>query len=151
MRCHLTVHDQTGYIYGINHPIFPFPSILDELFFVDEFSTLVSNRFPSFGQVLMFALQTSALQKVGLENHLQWKFKASSETEGDGPVVSLFAPTNRAWKKLPWRVRLYLFSPAGEKALKKLLQFHIVPNYILHSGMYIFTHCHHNVFTCYDI
>jgi hypothetical protein len=35
--------------------------------------------------------------------------------------------------RLPVRLRLWLFSPAGEKALKKLLSYHIVPDYILNA------------------
>jgi len=105
-----------GFLYGVNKPIIPPPSILDELFYADNFSIL-----------------TSALQKVGLDDSLQWRFKKSSETEGDGPVVSFFAPSDWAFKRLPPRLRFFLFSPAGEKVLKKLLQFHIVPDYILHS------------------
>ncbi|KAG8803837.1 hypothetical protein FRC16_002694 [Serendipita sp. 398] len=117
----LSIDAENGFVYGINRPLFPPPSILDELFFIDDFSTL-----------------TSALQKVELDNALQWRVKwtppsTESETEGDGPVVSLFAPNNWAFKRLPSRLRLYLFSPRGAKALKKLLQFHIVPDYILHS------------------
>lgn len=34
---------------------------------------------------------------------------------------------------MPERLILYLFSPIGEKALTKLLQFHVVPNYIIHA------------------
>jgi uncharacterized surface protein with fasciclin (FAS1) repeats len=113
----LSVSAPNGYIYTVNHPLIPPPSIMDELFLIDDFSTL-----------------SSALQKVGLDDALQWRWKkSSSETQGDGPVVSLFAPNNWAFKRLPARLRLWLFSPAGEKALKKLLQFHIVPDYILHS------------------
>lgn len=49
------------------------------------------------------------------------------------PAVTVFIPDNNAWKKLPERLVLYLFSPIGEKALTKLLQFHIVPKYIVHA------------------
>lgn len=111
-----SVNATNGFLYGINHPIIPPPSILDELFLIDRFSTL-----------------TSALQKVGLDNELQWRWKAKGEFEGDGPTVSLFAPNDFAWKRLPPRLRLWLFSPAGEKTLKKLLSYHIVPNWILHA------------------
>lgn len=38
-----------------------------------------------------------------------------------------------AFKRLPERLRLFLFSPAGKKVLKKLLSYHIVPDYILHA------------------
>ncbi len=51
------------------------------------------------------------------------------------PAVSVFAPTNKAFSRLPPKLKLFLFSPFGEKALKKLLQFHVVPEAVLHSGM----------------
>lgn len=37
-----SVNATNGFLYGINHPIIPPPSILDELFLIDRFSTLVS-------------------------------------------------------------------------------------------------------------
>ena len=49
-------------------------------------------------------------------------------------TVTVFAPTNRAFEVLPEKLRLLLFSPFGAPALKKLLQFHIVPDLVLHSG-----------------
>ena len=54
-------------------------------------------------------------------------------TEGAG-AVSVFAPTNKAFSRLPPRLKHFLFSPFGEKALKKLLQFHIIPDAVLHSS-----------------
>jgi hypothetical protein len=50
------------------------------------------------------------------------------------PAVTAFLPINSAWNALPKDLQLFLFSPFGERALKKLLQFHIVPNHIVHSG-----------------
>ena len=50
--------------------------------------------------------------------------------------MSVFAPTNKAFSRLPHKLKLFLFSPFGEKALKKLLQFHIVPKAVLHSGTF---------------
>lgn len=108
--------------------------------FSTSYSTLIISAFwyvqpiKSLNAFLIYS-KTSALQKVGLADTLQWRFKKSSETEGDGPVVSLFAPNDWAFKRLPPRLRFFLFSPAGEKVLKKLLQYHIVPDVILHSGM----------------
>jgi hypothetical protein len=52
--------------------------------------------------------------------------------EGTGSTT-FFVPSNLAFKKLPWKLELFLFSPFGENVLKKLLQFHVVPGIVLHS------------------
>jgi len=47
--------------------------------------------------------------------------------------VTVFAPTNNAFARLPKGLQRFLFSRFGERALKKLLEFHIVPEFILYS------------------
>jgi len=42
-------------------------------------------------------------------------------------LVTVFAPTNHAFEKLPRKLQLFLFSPFGERVLQKLLRYHIVP------------------------
>lgn len=81
--------------------------------------------------------QTSAIQKVGLEDAIDWHYV---HKEGGlkphfagAPAVTVFIPDNDAWKKLPEKLVIYLFSPFGKKALTKLLQFHVVPNFIVHA------------------
>jgi uncharacterized surface protein with fasciclin (FAS1) repeats len=49
---------------------------------------------------------------------------------------TLFAPTNQAFAKLPPAVNAFLFSPAGEKYLKALLKYHIVPGHTLFTDAY---------------
>jgi hypothetical protein len=56
------------------------------------------------------------------------------ENKTHAPAVTAFIPTNKAFDRLPPGLRFWLFSPFGKRALKKLLQFHIVPNYIFHTG-----------------
>ncbi len=53
------------------------------------------------------------------------------------PAVTVFLPINSAWRKLPKGLQLFLFSPFGTRALKKLLQLHIVPDFVLHAGMFL--------------
>jgi len=82
--------------------------------------------------------QTSALQKVRLEDDLDWYYKRSDNKKKKGrfvgaPVVTSFIPDNEAWEKLPRNLVIYLFSPFGEKALTKILKYHVVPNYIVHA------------------
>jgi len=111
-----------GFIQRIDKPLIPPPSVLDTLFFVpDVFSTF-----------------TSSIQKVGLDGDLQYRYAPGSKKGDKGsfhgaPAVTLFAPTNDAFSRLPERLRLWLFSPFGERALHKLLQFHMVPNWLVFS------------------
>ena len=58
--------------------------------------------------------------------------KASLE---GSPVVTAFVPSNKAFSRLPRKLQLFLFSPFGERALKKLLQYHTVPDIALFTGM----------------
>jgi hypothetical protein len=82
--------------------------------------------------------QTSALQRVGLTEFLDLHWIPGDDKEkgklGGTPTVTFFAPTNQAFKSLPKKLQWFLFSPFGSRALKKLLQFHIVPGLVAHSG-----------------
>lgn len=49
-------------------------------------------------------------------------------------ATTAFVPTSGAFERLPKKLRSYLFSPFGQKALKKLLEYHIIPNSILYTG-----------------
>lgn len=110
-----------GVIHAINHPLLPPPSIFQELFMAPQvFSTL-----------------TSAIQRMGLTDNIDLHYVRGLDGhqghfEG-ASTVTVFAPTNRAFEVLPEKLRLFLFSPFGAPALKKLLQFHIVPDLVLHS------------------
>ncbi|KAI8998915.1 FAS1 domain-containing protein [Trametes punicea] len=114
------IETKNGVIHVVNRPVFPPPSIFQTAFLVPEaFSTL-----------------TSALARVGLTDAVEWRDVRDSDgkhTVDGSPAVTVFAPTNRAFARLPRRLYRYLFSPLGEKALKKLLQFHVVPELVLHA------------------
>lgn len=83
-------------------------------------------------------LQTSAIQRTGLTEALERVYKhgkgGEKGTISGATALTFFAPSNRAFEKLPRKLRFFLFSPFGQRALKKLLQFHIVPGIVLHSG-----------------
>lgn len=49
---------------------------------------------------------------------------------------TLFAPSNFAFQKLGHRVNAFLFSKYGQKYLKALLQYHVVPDQTLYSDAY---------------
>jgi uncharacterized surface protein with fasciclin (FAS1) repeats len=110
-----------GVIHVIDHPLFPPISILDTAYMLPQW----------------LSTTTSAAQKVSLEDALQYHYVHDKEDKkGDfkgAPDVTLFAPSNDAWKKLPEKLIIYLFSPFGTSALRKLLLFHTVPNYLIFS------------------
>lgn len=69
---------------------------------------------------------------------MDFRFAADND-EGElrvegSPAVTVFAPTNKAFEALPRDLKLYLFSPFGKRALRKVLEYHIAPNFVLHSG-----------------
>ncbi|TBU28940.1 FAS1 domain-containing protein [Dichomitus squalens] len=125
---------KNGAIHVVSKPILPPPSVFQIAF-------LFSDAFSIF---------SSAIQRVGLTDELD--FHGGEDGSGTG-AVSIFAPHNKAFSRLPPRLKFYLFSPFGQKALKKLLQFHIVPDAVLHSNYYHnaseseFVPCHHDVET----
>ena len=74
-----------------------------------------------------FSTLELALLKTGLDKYL-----ADLPHKG----LTLFAPDNRAWARLPRVVNAFLFSERGQKYLKMLLQYHVVANQTLYSDEY---------------
>ncbi|WRT63681.1 uncharacterized protein IL334_000604 [Kwoniella shivajii] len=115
---------RNGYFHTLNHPLIPPGSILDELFlFPDEFSTL-----------------TSSVQKLHSAHYLDWSYDKQHSKPGHprfhgAPLVTLFAPSNEAFKAIPAKLKFFLFSPFGEDALTKLLAYHAVPKTLLLSEL----------------
>jgi len=73
-----------------------------------------------------FSILTSTLQRSNLTELVDLRYVHKKGIEGSS-LVTVFAPTNRAFEKLPRRLKLFLFSPFGERVLQKLLRYHIVP------------------------
>ena len=103
------------------------------------------SKLPLLGEMpLIIDFQTSAIQRAGLTDYLDIRFvRKSAEDHGTesfdfkgSPAVTVFAPTNAAFRKLPWKLRRFLFSPFGRRVLRKLLEYHIVPDYIFHTGKF---------------
>ncbi|KAI0340702.1 FAS1 domain-containing protein [Trametopsis cervina] len=112
------VETKNGIIHAINHPLFPPPSTFPLLF-----------ALPG-----AFATLTSAIQRVDLTDAVDWHWNRESKTLEGSPAVTFFAPTNAAFDSLPRKLKLFLFSPFGARALKKILAYHTVPEFILHSN-----------------
>ncbi|GLB35188.1 putative protein with four repeated domains in the fasciclin I family of proteins [Lyophyllum shimeji] len=110
-----------GFIHGINNPLLPPPSVFQEMF-------MAPSAFSTF---------TSAIQRTGLTDSVDLRYKRKKDDDGPSfkgtSAVTVFAPSNRAFAELPKRLQLFLFSPFGEHILKKLLQFHIVPDCVFHT------------------
>ncbi|KAK0448356.1 uncharacterized protein EV420DRAFT_1483589 [Desarmillaria tabescens] len=80
---------------------------------------------------------TSAWQRSGLTDalDLRWvhgKGNKKGHIKGTS-VTTAFVPTNHAFELLPKQLQHYLFSPFGAHTLKKLLQFHVIPDLSLHT------------------
>ncbi|KAF8136142.1 FAS1 domain-containing protein [Boletus edulis] len=114
---------KNGVIHQISHPLLPPPSIFQETFFVPE----------------VFSFFTSAIQRVGLAgaiDHLRCSKHGNNVDFLGATATTVFTPTSGAFKRLPRKLRRYLFSPFGRKALKKLLEYHIIPNFVLHTDYF---------------
>jgi hypothetical protein len=70
-----------------------------------------------------------------LDDWLSWRWRKKDGSSSEkGATVTFFAPSDGAFRRLPPKLRRFLFSPFGARALKKILSYHIVPNIILHTG-----------------
>ncbi|KAJ3556430.1 hypothetical protein NP233_g11982 [Leucocoprinus birnbaumii] len=110
-----------GIIHVVNAPVLPPLAGFQTLFLL-----------PS-----QFSILTSAIQRAGLTDNVDLRYK--EKEDGDGyelegtSSLTLFAPTNSAFEHLPLKLRLFLFSPLGYKALRKVLEYHVVPGVVAHT------------------
>ncbi|KAF8964070.1 FAS1 domain-containing protein [Flammula alnicola] len=114
---HHDVKATNGIIHVVSHALLPPPSVFQELYLAPRF----------------FSILTSALQRSDLTGDVDLRFIHGKGLKGTS-LVTVFAPTNRAFVALPKKLQLFLFSPFGERVLKKLLQYHIVPAAVVHSN-----------------
>jgi hypothetical protein len=71
-------------------------------------------------------------------HYLDWTYDREASKPGKpkfegSPVATFFAPTNAAFGLLPPRLKFFLFSKFGERALRKVLAYHYVPHSIVFS------------------
>ncbi|KAI6019726.1 hypothetical protein F5J12DRAFT_812737 [Pisolithus orientalis] len=115
------IEASNGIIHHITRPLLPPPSIFQAAFLFPE----------------AFSYVTSAIQRVHLTGAVdRWYVPGEGHTRGNfhgAPSTTFFAPTSAAFQRLPKKLQRFLFSPFGEKALKKLLEFHIIPDFVLFS------------------
>lgn len=107
----INIFGTNGVIHGLDTPLFPPPSAIQTIDFVPEdFSTLE-----------LGLLKTGLLDMLNTTDHAGGTF---------------FAPNNFAFKKLGPKVNAFLFSKYGQKYLKALLEYHVVPDNTLYSDAY---------------
>jgi uncharacterized surface protein with fasciclin (FAS1) repeats len=107
----VNIFGSNGVIHGVDSIILPPPKTLTLIdLFPTEFSTL-----------------ELGLGKTGLFEKLNTTHHAGG---------TFFAPSNFAFQKLGPRINAFLFSKYGEKYLKALLQYHVVPDNTLYSDAY---------------
>ncbi|KAH7064927.1 Fasciclin domain-containing protein [Macrophomina phaseolina] len=108
----IDIFGTNGVIHGIDTVLLPPPKTVDIISLLPgEFSTLALG-----------------LEKTGLLDALN----TSDHTTGG----TFFAPSNWAFKKLGPRINAFLFSTYGQKYLKALLEYHVVPDQTLYSDAY---------------
>lgn len=74
-----------------------------------------------------FSTFNTALERTKLVSNLEPDQRQGGTT---------FVPTNEAFRRLGARTNDFLFSSRGEKCLRALMQYHIVPNRTLYSDVF---------------
>lgn len=75
-------------------------------------------------------LMEEALEEAGIST-------TDAKSDYGAWPFTVFAPTNLAFAKIPFKIRLFLLGPFGHRVLKKALSFHIIPQTILHTDYYL--------------
>lgn len=107
----VNIFGTNGVIHGVDSIILPPPKTLT---LIDLFPTEFSTLELGLGK-------TGLLEKLNTTDHAGGTF---------------FAPSNFAFQKLGPRINAFLFSKYGEKYLKALLEYHVVPDNTLYSDAY---------------
>jgi len=107
----VNIFASNGVIHGVDSLILPPPPAIGIL-----------DRLPGY-----FSTLELGLTKTGLYEKLNTTKHAGG---------TLFAPNNFAFEKLGPKINGFLFSKYGEKYLKALLEYHVVPNNTLYSDAF---------------
>ncbi|KAL5334924.1 Fasciclin domain-containing protein [Aspergillus crustosus] len=100
-----------GLIHGISSILLPPPP---SLLLLD----ILPTKFSTFNL---------ALHKTSLASYL------NTTTEDRAHGFTIFTPSNKAFEHLGLKINAFLFSPFGEKYLRALVKYHIVPNTTVYS------------------
>lgn len=107
----INIFGTNGVIHGVDSLILPPPNVIKIIDLLPgEFSTLELGLG-----------KTGLLEKLNTTDHKGGTF---------------FAPSNFAFQKLGPKINAFLFSTYGQKYLKALLEYHVVPDNTLYSDAY---------------
>lgn len=116
---------KNGVIHAISAPLFMPPDIMDIIYMLPT----------------ELSISSTALLKTNLQNEYEFnsnynKDKRRRDHRNDrygcgSPATTIFVPSNQAWELLPEDLRLFLFSPAGERTLRKLMAWHTLPDTVV--------------------
>ncbi|KZT59446.1 FAS1 domain-containing protein [Calocera cornea HHB12733] len=148
-----------GIVHGVNRALQPGLSAMEQLYGVPWLFPFAHSEAPWFLEVTAGALARTGLDKVvshkpvfhrpsasafdfATEEEQSIALAAAFLTQDEdlslpglswtgSPALTIFAPSNKAWSRLPPRLSQWLHSPWGEWALEKLLKFHIVNGTVL--------------------
>ncbi|KAJ3340732.1 hypothetical protein HDU93_006402 [Gonapodya sp. JEL0774] len=98
-----------GMIQVINRVLIPPPDLFDLTFVLPT-------------ELSVF---TSAAQRLGFDTIFE-----------SGKEITLFAPTNEAFRHLSLRELLYLFSPLGRRTLRSILAYHVAPSLVYSNTLH---------------
>jgi uncharacterized surface protein with fasciclin (FAS1) repeats len=107
----INIFGTNGVIHGIDSIILPPPNV----------ATIIDLLPTEFSTLELGLGKTGLFDKINTTDHKGGTF---------------FAPSNFAFQKLGPRINAFLFSKYGQKYLKALLEYHLVPDNTLYSDAY---------------
>jgi uncharacterized surface protein with fasciclin (FAS1) repeats len=107
----INIFGTNGVIHGIDSIILPPPNV----------ATIIDLLPSEFSTLELGLVKTGLFDKINTTDHKGGTF---------------FAPSNFAFQKLGPRINAFLFSKYGQKYLKALLEYHLVPDNTLYSDAY---------------
>jgi uncharacterized surface protein with fasciclin (FAS1) repeats len=107
----INIFGTNGVIHGVDSIILPPPNV----------ATIIDLLPSEFSTLELGLVKTGLFDKINTTDHKGGTF---------------FAPSNFAFQKLGPRINAFLFSKYGQKYLKALLEYHLVPDNTLYSDAY---------------
>ncbi|KAG8995656.1 hypothetical protein FRB94_008881 [Tulasnella sp. JGI-2019a] len=149
---HVTQADvpaKNGIIHVIDAPLYLPPDIMDIVYMLPQKLSITATALLKTNLQSNYEFNSGYKKKSGND---QERLGHHNDRYGQGsPDTTLFVPTNEAWERLPEDLLLYLFSPRGERTLRKLMAFHTLPDNIVFTEWNRQVHNRHSFFDDEDL